>query len=174
MKRIAVIYQSKYGSTKQYAEWIAQQLGAELLPRSQVKPADLAQYDVVVYGGGLYAGGIAGADLVLKHPVKRLALVTVGVGDPKTTDYAQVLRQAFPAGVPDDVRVFHLRGGMDYQRLSFLHRTLMGIIKKLMIDRTPPEKMNDEMRAIRDTYGKKTDFVDKDSIAPIVTYVNSL
>ncbi len=174
MKRIAVIYQSKYGSTKQYAEWIAEQLGAELLPRAQVKPADLAQYDAVIYGGGLYAGGIGGADLVLKHPVKRLALFTVGLGDPKTADYTHVIKQAFPAGVPDTVKVFHLRGGVDYARLSFVHRTLMTVLKKLMIDKTPPEKRTDEMRTIQETYGKKADFTDRDSIAPIVAYVKSL
>ncbi len=174
MKRIAVIYQSRYGSTRQYAEWIAKELGAELLTRAQVQPADLAQYDVVVYGGGLYAGGIAGADLVLKHPVKQLVLFTVGVGDPKTADYAQVLKQAFPTGLPDNAKLFHLRGGIDYKRLTFVHRAMMAMVKKLMIGKTPPEKMTDEMRTIQDTYGKTVDFVDQASIRPIVDCVRSL
>ena len=62
MTKIAVIYKSKYGSTKQYAEWIAQALDAPLFEASSVNPAQLAEYDVVVYGGGLYAGS------QLSHP----------------------------------------------------------------------------------------------------------
>lgn len=51
-KQIAVIYKSKYGSTKQYAEWIAKELDASLFEATNIKPSQLLDYDVVVYGGG--------------------------------------------------------------------------------------------------------------------------
>ena len=95
MKRIAVIYQSKYGSTRQYAQWIARDLGAQLLERSAVSPASLREYDVVVYGGGLYAGGIAGVDLVAKYPCPPLVVFTVGLANPAITDYSEILNRNF-------------------------------------------------------------------------------
>ena len=58
MVNIAVVYKSRYGTTKQYAEWIAKALDAILLEASVVKPSQLASFDIVVYGGGLYAGRI--------------------------------------------------------------------------------------------------------------------
>lgn len=60
MGNIAVIYKSVYGSTKQYATWIAEALGADLLEAGQAKLETLRKYDTILYGGGLYAGGIAG------------------------------------------------------------------------------------------------------------------
>ena len=68
MKNIAVIYKSYYGTTKRYAEWIADELNVSLFEASDIKPAQLLDYDVVIYGGGLYAGGIIGSKLVEKNP----------------------------------------------------------------------------------------------------------
>ena len=42
-----VIYKSKYGSTKQYAEWIAEELDCEAVDAKSVKPLDLEKYDIV-------------------------------------------------------------------------------------------------------------------------------
>ena len=37
MKKTAVIYGSKYGATKQYATWIAEELGADLINYKDAK-----------------------------------------------------------------------------------------------------------------------------------------
>ena len=54
MKSI-VIYKSKYGSTKTYAEWIASELSCEALDAKNIKADSLLEYDNIIYGGGLYA-----------------------------------------------------------------------------------------------------------------------
>ena len=64
-ERIIVVYISIYGSTKTYAEWIAQALNARLARAKEVKPGSLSDYDTVIYGGGLYAGTIAGERLLM-------------------------------------------------------------------------------------------------------------
>ena len=66
MKSI-VIYKSKYGSTKQYALWIAEELGCEAVDAKQVKADDLLEYDNIVYGGGLYAEVINGVTIITKN-----------------------------------------------------------------------------------------------------------
>jgi len=121
MDKIAVIYKSKYGATKQYAEWIAQALDAALLEAGAVKPPQLASFDVVIYGGGLYAGGIDGVKLVAKNPCKSLVVFTVGLANPKITDYAAILSKNFTGEALSKIKVFHLRGGIDYNKLGLLH-----------------------------------------------------
>ena len=50
MKKIAVIYKSIYGTTEQYAKWIAEELNASLFVASSIKPIHLMDFDVVVDG----------------------------------------------------------------------------------------------------------------------------
>ena len=64
---IIVIFKSKYGSTKQYAEWIAQELGCSSVDVNDITIGDLEKYDKIVYGGGLYAEVINGASFLTKN-----------------------------------------------------------------------------------------------------------
>jgi len=41
-KKVAVIYKSKYGSTKGYAEWIARDVDGDLFESSKIRIEDLA------------------------------------------------------------------------------------------------------------------------------------
>ena len=91
MKKIAVIYKSKYGATKQYAVWIAESLEANIFEATDVSPSLLMEYDVIIFGGGLYANGINGVKLVTKNPCKSLVVFTVGLADPENTDYTEAL-----------------------------------------------------------------------------------
>ena len=173
MSKIVVIYKTKYGTTKQYAEWIAETLDAPLFEASSVKPAQLMDYDTVVYGGGLYAGGILGVNLVVKNPCKSLVLFTVGLGDPAITDFSPILTKTFAPEVLPSVKVFHLRGGMDYAKLSLIHKGLMAVLKKSVEKKPPAERSADDPEFL-ETYGKKIDYTDKSTIMPLVEYVRAL
>jgi hypothetical protein len=134
----------------------------------------LGGYDCVIYGGGLYAGGILGVDLVAKNTCKNLVLFTVGLANPATTDYSAILRKSFPQGLPLHTQVFHLRGGIDYENISLVHRGMMAIMKKMTIGKRAYNKLSDEEKDFVDTYGGKVDFTDKASVAPLVAYVRGL
>lgn len=66
MSGTIVVYKSKYGSTKKYAEWIADTLGTELSDASKINIESLKKFDTIIYGGGLYASGIIGINLITK------------------------------------------------------------------------------------------------------------
>ena len=68
MKKTAVVYGSVYGSTKQYAQWIADALSADLYENKSLDISVLDPYDIIIYGGGLYAGGVTGISLISRHP----------------------------------------------------------------------------------------------------------
>jgi len=173
LNNIAVIYKSKYGTTKQYAEWIAQELNAALLEVSVVKPAQLMSYDVVIYGGGLYAGGIDGVRLVAKNPCKNLVVYTVGLANPETTDYSAILNKGFSQEQLEKTKIFHLRGGIDYEKLNLVHKGMMAMLWKMDMKKDESER-TEEDKLFLETYGAKLDFMDKNTIMPIIEYVNSL
>ncbi|TKJ32379.1 hypothetical protein CEE39_05630 [bacterium (candidate division B38) B3_B38] len=55
-KRVAIIYGSRYGSTAQTAEWIAE--GMQGVPKvmSAKDVGDLSYYDLIILGSGIYSG----------------------------------------------------------------------------------------------------------------------
>lgn len=173
MNNIAVIYKSKYGTTKQYAEWISRELDAALFEASAIKPSQLADYDVVVYGGGLYAGGISGVGLVTKNPCKSLVVFTVGVADPETTDYSDIINKNFSQEIRAKTKIFHLRGGIDYKKLGLVHRGMMAMLKKMLTGKDESMLSGDDRELLK-TYGGKFDFTDKKTIEPIVSFVKGL
>ena len=82
MNRILIIYYSKTGFSKRYAQWLAEELNGRTLPFRDRKSADLTEYDTIILTGGLYAGQMSGLKWLKKQlPAlagKRLAAVAVG------------------------------------------------------------------------------------------------
>ena len=171
-KGIVVIFKSTYGSTRQYAKWIAEELNASLFEVASIKPAQLLDYDVVIYGGGLYASGINGVKLVVKNPCKVLVVFTVGAADPKTTDYSAILAKNFTPELLSKIKVFHLHGGIDYERLGFIHKVMMSMVKMFRVEKNP-ELRSEEDRLFLETFGAKFDFTDKSAIKPLVNFVRT-
>ena len=94
MKKYIVIYTSRRGSTKQYAEWIAEDLGCEALPLSDAQGIDLHEYDCVIYGGWIRGSGIVDFDKFAKMLdagiMDHLLVFGVGFADETADNYAQV------------------------------------------------------------------------------------
>ncbi len=171
-KNILVAYTSKYGSTRKYAEWIAAELDADLLSAQNVTSHVLEQYHIIIYGGGLYAGGIAGVKLVTQNPCKNLIVFTVGLADPAETDYSDIINKNFTPELYQNTKFFHLRGGIDYQKLGPVHKIMMAMMKATIQRMTESERQSH--KEFLDTYNKQVYFEDKNTIASIITYVKSI
>jgi len=172
-KKIAVVYKSRYGTTKQYAQWIAEALDSPLFESAKIKPAQLTDYDIVIYGGGLYVGGIDGIKLVSKADCKNLVIFTVGLADIDATDFSGFLTRVFSQEQLATIKAFHLRGAMNYKKLSLIHKGMMALVKKEAERKPPADRTNDDVILI-ETYGKEVDFVEKDTIKPLVEYVRAI
>ena len=62
-----ILYTSKYGATKQYADWLAEESGFDCIETKNAKIEDVMQYDVIILGGGIYASGISGLSFLKKN-----------------------------------------------------------------------------------------------------------
>jgi menaquinone-dependent protoporphyrinogen IX oxidase len=175
MKKCIVVYESKYGTTKKYAEWIAEDLCADLVERKVASADALAGYDVIIYGGGLYAGGVSGLPFITKNfdkiKDKRILLFTCGLGDPKVSENVESIQKGLAKVLSPEmqqvVEIFHLRGGMDYSKLSFMHKSMMSMVQK-SVAKKDPEKRTQEDIEMLETYGKVVDFTDRSTIKPLV------
>ena len=180
MNETIVIYESKYGFTKQYANWISQALSCPVLERRQVHSQDLEQADVILYGGGLYAGGVSGIKLItqnwelLSH--KKVVLFTCGLADPKNPvnvkHIHESLSKVLSPEIISQIQIFHFQGGMDYSRLKFVHRSMMAMLRKMLLKKKEDD-LTSEDRELLATYGKAVDFTDPGSIRPLLDYLTS-
>lgn len=173
MKKI-IIYGSQYGTTKRYADELSKKTGIKSLAYTEIN--DLSTYNTILYLGGLYAGGVLGLSKTIKQfPMgtnQTLIIVTVGLADPKVQSNTDNIKRSISKQLPSDIysksAIFHLRGGIDYQKLNFIHKNMM----KLLYNKTknlPPERQDAETRALIETYNQKVDFVDMDSLNEIIT-----
>lgn len=105
---------------------LAQALDADAAEERQAGTQRLVQnYECVIFGGGLYAGSIAGAARMAKLygalQGKRLAMFTVGLSDPSDPENVKKIMQdaarAFTPEMLENICFFHLRGGMDYRNM---------------------------------------------------------
>lgn len=81
--------------------------------------------------------------------------------------YAGGVKKQLPAGVYEQATVLHLRGAIDYTKLNFKHKTMMGLIVR-KAKNLPEEKKNAEVRAMIETYNQVVDFVDYESLSSII------
>jgi len=171
-----VVYKSKYGSTKTYAEWISKELGCSVFDAKDVKINDLLKYDTIIYGGGLYAEVIAGVTLITKNieklEGKRIVVFTTGITPINCRDYYDklVVEKNFKGYTKERIKVFNFLGKMILDELSFVHRTAIKSLKKLMSEKENPSEMEKLLITLCDCDG---DFTDKNSITELIDYVKS-
>ena len=55
-----IIYQSKYGTAKKYAMWLAEATGFDVVETPKADSRALKEYDRIILCGSIYASGIAG------------------------------------------------------------------------------------------------------------------
>ena len=51
MSNTIIVYESKYGSTKKYAEWLSEELSCDLVEKKKTNIDELLNYDTIIYGG---------------------------------------------------------------------------------------------------------------------------
>lgn len=165
-----ILYGSEYGTAKRYAQQLAQETGIPVFGYDEAP--DLKGCELLIYFGGLYAGGVKGLKQTLKAlPIgAKLILATVGLADVTDPENIRNIRASLRRQVPEEqmknAAVFHLRGGIDYDKLSFVHKTMMALLYQKARN-LPEEKKTAEVRAMIETYNTKVDFVDFDALAPI-------
>ena len=175
MKSI-VLYRTKYGSTKSYADWIASELSCEARDAKGVKPDELSGYDTIIYGGGLYAEVIAGVSLITKNidklSDKKLIVFTTGLTPTDCREYydGMVIEKNFKGDMKEKVKVFNFPGKMIINELSLVHKTAIKSLKAIMSKKENPTEME---RLLIDLCDVDADLTDKSLIKELVEYAKA-
>lgn len=168
MKTI-VVYKSKYGYTKKYAQWLAESLDCDIKENASL--ADVMGYDTIIYGGGIYAGRINGAKLITKNleklSGKKLALFAVGSNVGRSEELEAFWKQALEENVRLNVPHFYLRGGFDYGRLGSVDRLMMNMLKKMLLKK---DRLTEDDEGLLAAYETPVDFTDRKNLEEILKF----
>lgn len=175
MKRAAVIYATKHGAAEQYAKWIAEATGADLFDQKKTKPRDVKDYDIIVFGGGIYSGGIKGIDFLRKHvhrEFKGKTVICFGVGisvdlAPANIDQANEIN--FTKKL-EHVPCYYLPGAYKPSEVSGLDKRLMAITRKMVVQ----GNQSDASRKLLGYIDDGCNLVDKKRVRPIVSEIRRM
>ena len=168
-----IVYGSRYGTTKKYAEELSRVTGVPALSYEKVK--DINVYEEIYYFGALYAGGVMGMKKtflrLLDADSKKIIITTVGLADPQDEENVCAIERSMEKQLTPEIyqkaKIFHLRGGIDYERLGVVHMTMMAMLYE-KAKKLPEKKMTADAKALVETYKKQVNFVDFRGLWPII------
>lgn len=176
MSRGIILYQSKYGATKKYADWLAEETGYDCVETKNANVKNLQNYDVIILGGGVYASGIAGLQFIKKNigqlKNKKIAVFAVGASPYDEKFITQGREKHFKAQL-SKIPLFYCRGTWDEDRMSFGDRTLCKMLQKAVAKQNPDE-YEPWQKALMCAVGKKCDWTDKSYLEPLLQYIEGV
>ncbi|MGO1544795.1 MAG: flavodoxin domain-containing protein [Gulosibacter sp.] len=173
--RILVAYTSKTGFTKTYAEWIAEDLGAELVTTKELTRELIRGHDVIVHGGGNRAGNIGGLSKFLKHwdelNRKHVALWYTGASPANPQGNAKQWAKVLTEDQLEHTEQFYLRGGFDMSLLRGTDKLIMSSMGAAIRRKRNPSPAD---KGILNMIKHPNRELDRDTITPLVEHVRSL
>lgn len=170
-KKIAVIYKTKYGSTKEYAYMLKEKLNADIYRLENITDLILNQYDTIIYGGGLYAVGILGIkkfiQIVEKLKDKRIIVFSVGASSSNEKVKNDVIKNNFNDKFRKKIEFYHLRGAFNYKKLSILDKVLMNMLKASILKKKKDDLTSDE-KGLLDAFDNPKSWVEEKNIQIIL------
>lgn len=128
-----ILYYTKRGSTKQYAEWLG-----EAIPTSEVaniKDFDrnrLNDFERIVIGSYIYAGKIMALTYIIANwdmlKNKKPILFTVGMLSPEEESSIMTYKN-IPDNVRNGLQYVKLPGRMEVNKLNFFEKLITKVIK---------------------------------------------
>ena len=165
--KVLIAYQSKYGSTKQYAEWIQQGTEGDLVNIENEDKPDLARYDIMIIGGYVRAGNIVIAPFIKDHwsvmKGKKVILFTTSGTPPQHPKIQSIYEKSLPEEIRKEIKYFPLHGRISGKDLTFLDKFLITIGKIMEQDET-----------LKKDVGKDFNGVQRENLLPLLEYLEDV
>lgn len=177
MEKTIVIYKSKYGSTEKYAQWIGEALNCPIKKLEDCSSSDLKEYDNIIYGGGVHAGGISGFDKfrrwirkylwLVDKPEKNIIVFAVGINIFSQETRTELRDINFKKSWLKGLTCYYLPGAYEPSKVHGADKALMNMVHKMLTGKGNSQMMPED-RVLIDAIEKGCDMVDKDEIEKIV------
>lgn len=125
-----VVCSGKYGTALQYAKWLMEMLGCDGMEYDKKNLGYVSMYKNVVYIGAVRNGDIHMLNMLWQNynnfglDGRNLYICGVGLGDPESRSYVDLLRRRNGCEGQSNIDFFILPGRVRKERLKLLDRSL--------------------------------------------------
>ncbi|MGI6013200.1 MAG: flavodoxin domain-containing protein [Oscillospiraceae bacterium] len=170
-----IIYQSKYGATKKYVDWLVEETGFDCVSAKSADIHKVNKYDIIILAGGIYASGIAGLSFLRKNiellKMKKVAVLCVGASPFEEEAFVQVYERNFKDAL-QGIPCYYGRGAWNEEAMSFKDRTLCRLLQKA-VAKQDPATYEPWQKALMCTVGRTCDWTDRRYLQPLIEWINS-
>ena len=172
-QHVIVLYLSKTGFTKWYAECIAEELNCSAVDIRDVSCGMLSGYDTVVFGGRAHAGRLAGLSKARKlfeaSGAKHLMVFATGA-TPMTAEsiIAAFWENNFMPGEIERIPHFYMQSGLRYESMGFIDKLMMKGFSSMLRKK---KELTDEEKVMAQVIACSFDDSSRTYIQPLVDTV---
>ncbi|MCD7730466.1 MAG: hypothetical protein LUI05_03095, partial [Oscillospiraceae bacterium] len=118
---------SKYGHTKQYADWLKEEFDADIIAAASFNPTKLLAYRLIIFASGVYGDKIQIMELIKKNAVSVTpGKIMVAAVSWYTNDSAEakekLIQENFPENFKKTVPLFVINSGIDKKQINFAEK----------------------------------------------------
>ncbi|NLM09812.1 MAG: flavodoxin domain-containing protein [Clostridiaceae bacterium] len=160
---MVIVYESKTGFTKRYAEMLAAKTGLSVFHVKEI--SKINQDEEIIFLGWMKVGKIQGLDKLRKYNVK--AVCASGTARTAEPDVETVISRNNIEGIP----FFYLRGGcLPLKEIKGLDRILLSLFTKILKSRSDKDERTEESIAIIEN---GFDGVKEENLEPLLNWLNA-
>ncbi len=172
MKKVAIVYTSKFGHTKQYADWLVAHLGkddADVINVATFNPTQLLAYKLIIFASGVYGDKMPIMDFVKKNimgisTAKTMMLAVSWYTNDSEEAVQKLVDENYPDQFKGKVPLYVVNSGIDKKKISVADKAKL-LASQVMIEKKDGRSNDDiNILAILKGYSDATSEENLDSI----------
>lgn len=168
-----ILFQSKYGATKKYVDWLTEETGFDAAEIKKTNIGDILKYDIVILAGGIYASGIEGLSFLKKNVgklnISKIAVLGVGASPYDADAIDEVYKHNFKNEL-SGIKFFYARGAWNEEKMTFADRTMCKMLQKA-VSKKDPSTYELWEKALMCAVGQKCDWTDKKYLSELIQFI---
>ncbi|NLM74400.1 MAG: flavodoxin domain-containing protein [Clostridiaceae bacterium] len=160
---MVIVYESKTGFTKRYAEMLASKTGFKVFSVKEIEKID--KNEEIIFLGWMKVGKVQGFDKVRKYNVK--AVIGSGTGRTAEPDTETVIARNNIGNIP----FFYMRGGcLPLKQLKGMDRLMLSFFVKMLKKR---KDMDEETEEAIYNIENGFDGIKEENLAPVLEWLRA-
>lgn len=127
MKSIAVVYSTKSGHTKKYADWLKEDVDADVISVDSFNVTKMLAYKLIIFACGVYGDKLAIMDFIKKNltsvPAQKIMVMAVSWYTNDSPEATQkLINENFPEQFKNTVPLFVINSGIDKKTINAMDK----------------------------------------------------